>query len=274
MTENNAYNEQKAIKNIKDFEPSQDVIDSASVYMSNPDKNVIITDMDEILVMIAPYWTYQVWDNRDYFDRYMHVSDTFGDEFGEEALQKVIYRPRYYIDGWLERDVNELRANHVTKKEYDEYRKNYMNLYTNPDFYSDLKPTRIAEGFHQVLKSGQLSKLYIVTRLAGDYLSDSKIDFIKNTFHDCMGSVEIWTTDDGETKSDTINGIEGLDMSKVAAYYDDRNEEIVDVIQNTKGLGSIEIYQPDFNYNIPSEKTLKIISDKGDLYTKYAYVPR
>lgn len=246
---------------------SQEDIDFRSEFISNPNKNEIITDMDEILVNIAPKWVYELSKDREFFDKFLNFPF---DEFkGEDELNKVLYRPTFYLNEWLLKDVEEMSRDGVTAEMYEEFMERFFASYDTKDFYDNLSPTRVGIGMREALKARILDKLHIVTRVTGDN-RDSKINFIQDLFEGQMSKVKIYLVEADENKSDAVANIDNLD--KIASLWDDENKNVIDILENTK-LRQVEVMSPKFLYNQPTDDLIRAVENSDSTFTRYPYIP-
>lgn len=241
-------------------EQQKQVIDQLSQFYSNPSKDVIIADVDEILVNITPKWVYRIYQNKDYFGKFMKLDKNY-DPY--DSIMKVLYRPKYYLNAWLQKPGVDPET-----EAYQDMVEKMIDLYDDDSFYDDLNPTLIGEALQSALVSGKLRKLYIVSKVTPNS-QDSKTRFLKRTFTGNMDKVSIWYLDNADNKSDAVQNFNDLD--KVTAYFEDLNSNVADVLQNT-ALNTVKIYSPNFTYNIPSKKYYDLIAKNNSELIRYQYV--
>lgn len=248
------------ISNNTSLKINQEAVDELSTFYSNPDKNIMIADMDEILVNISPKWVGLMYKEKDYFSKYFNLDD---DYIAARDYLRVLYRPVFYLDGWLtKKDVDK------NTEEYHQAINHFMDIYDNDTFYDDLGETILADSLRTALSSNRLNKLYIVSRCTPNNI-DSKKRFISRIYEGQLNKISFWNVDSNDQKSDVIKNFNDLD--KVAALYEDENKNIADILTNTP-LNTIKVYSPDFGYNHPNQKLKDIISENDSTLTRYEYV--
>jgi phosphoglycolate phosphatase-like HAD superfamily hydrolase len=206
----------------------------------------IVVDCDEVLTDISPLWVKKIFDNREYFDEYFNLPETF-DHNTEEGYKFVLSRPTFHLNKWLLKEG----LNLTTDQEAELFKKFY-ELYDNDDFYSECSPTRMAEGIYKLSLQRYINKIYIVTRTT-EGTKDSKEKFLRTFF--ASPKFEIIYVPMGEKKSKYISQLENVKI-----IVDDELSNIHDIIDNCPNLEEVDFYVPYTGYNEPDAD----LFDKAD----------
>jgi len=196
------------------------------------DKNyTLVSDMDEVIVNISPYWYNLLLQNKKHFDKYLNLNKA-------KTVKEVMQRDKYYLNRWL------------TKENYDdipaELMGRYLGLYLQKNFYANCVLTSYGKGLRSLSHKSWLDKIYIITHTINGY-DDRKIDFLRNNNFN-MSKIEVIMTDGDVPKSETINK-HNIDYN---TFVDDRPSVLKDVIENTDSDGK-EFLFPFLGYNTESE---------------------
>lgn len=202
------------------------------------EKGVIIADCDEVLCNISPKWISNLYEDFDYFNKYLNLPLDFS---LEKYSSRIITRNIFYLDAWLLR-----RDKKFSRKELDEFRRRFIEAYNRDDFYDDLQPTRFASGLSYLIGQPYVKRIDIVTRTF-DKNRDSKERFLKDLFPTSSANkkLNIYYLDVGESKADLIKTL-GNDIAMIA---EDETENIEDIVKNCNNLNNMIFCVPRYGYN-------------------------
>jgi phosphoglycolate phosphatase-like HAD superfamily hydrolase len=206
----------------------------------------IVVDCDEVLTDISPLWVQKIIENRDYFDKYFDLPETF-DYNTEEGYKFVLSRPTFHLNKWLLKEG----INLTTDQEAELFKK-FFDLYDNADFYSECSPTRMAEGIYKLSLQKYVDKIYIVTRTS-EGTRESKETFLRNFLS--SPKFEIVFVGKEEKKSDYIKKLDNVKI-----IVDDELSNIHDIMDNCDNLNEVDFYIPYTGYNEPDAD----LFDKAD----------
>jgi predicted AlkP superfamily phosphohydrolase/phosphomutase len=197
----------------------------------------IVVDCDEVLTNISPLWVQKIHDNREKFEKYFNLFNSF-DHKNEEDYEKVLSRSEFYLNKWLMKEGLIL-----TKEEEKKLFKEFFDLYDNDDFYMECEPTKMCEGIYKLSLQSFVDKIFVVTRTT-EGNKKSKERFINAYLN--SPKVEIIYVGSNEKKSDYIKK-----LSNVKMVVEDELKNIHDIIDNCKNLEYCDIYVPYTGYNQP-----------------------
>ena len=220
-----------------------------------PNKDHIVVDVDELLVLISPKWIYTlIEEDYDYFNKYFHLPDKDTFVYNSDFEFRVMQRKNFYIDQWLIRNENrEL----YSPEEIITMRKKFMEAYDRPDFYDNLNGTPIAEALSAAARQPDVKTVSIITRCT-DNNRESKEKLIRRIFGN-NHKVDLYFLDLNEKKSDVIKGL----GNRVGAIFEDERENILDIADNCPNLNEVTFYVPAYGYNLPTTEMIdKFNKDK------------
>lgn len=244
---------------------NKEEINTINNFYSNRSKKIIITDVDEILVNIAPKWVKLTYDHKDEFKGFFKFKKDFD---VKKNNAQILYRPYYRLDRWM---LDERNLNKLPLSEAQKYLDKFLDLYNQPDFYDDLVPTRLGSALASALTVNKLlDKIIVISRVTTDVSADSKTRFLKRLFRGYMHKVEILYVGEKESKADAIKTIPADQLRQVAALYEDENRNVAEMLGETD-LNTIQVYMPNFNYNKPSLEFENLIKENNSELKRFDY---
>jgi hypothetical protein len=196
------------------------------------DKNyTLVTDMDEVITNISPYWYKLLLDNKDIFGKYLDLNKA-------KTVEEVMQRNHYYLNKWLIRDGYE----DLPDKEMAQF----LALYLQEDFYDNCVLTSFGTGLKSLSHKDWVDKIYIVSHTINGQ-DHRKERFLRNNNFN-LSNIELIMVDGETPKSEIINK-HSIDYN---TFVDDRPKILEDVIKNTNSDGK-EFLFPFLGYNIESE---------------------
>ena len=248
---------------------TQQELDNLSQVQSNTYKDIVVLDVDEVIVNITPKWVYKIYQHKEDFTEFFDLSQPYDPSKEQDAL-RVLYRNNYYLDHWLLKD--EIDPATIHRPTYEKVVEKMIDLYNVDNFYDDLKPTPLVNGLLSALskKKQILSKIIIISKVAGEHSEASKTRFLKETFSSYMDKVDIYYVDKKEKKSDVLKALPKDEKERIAAVYEDYNNNIVDLLTNGD-LRTVQIFSPSFRYNLPNTKYLNLLKEYDCQLHRYSY---
>jgi len=214
-------------------------------------KKKIATDMDEVLTLISPLWTYLLLENKTHFSEYMDLDFDY-------SMMHVLNRDEYYLNNWLS------NGKELPEEVFDLF----LGLYKDNDkFYSNCRITNFGMTLKILLDRGEIEHIYIVTKVI-----EGTEDYKKRWVAKYLGTENItFISVDGDTKkSEAINEL-GIEYD---LFIDDCLDNIYDVLKNTNSYNK-SFFIPKYGYNKDEEMREKISSlATNNLSTVYLYESR
>jgi hypothetical protein len=204
-------------------------------------KGTLVCDCDEVLTNISPLFMQLVFDDREYFGKYLNLPNSF-DYTKPEDERTVLNRPVFDLAEWLKKPGIRL-----SEGEWDEVRRRFMSLAETDDFYDRCTPTRMCITMHLLSMQRFVDKIYVVTR-SPEGNRASKARFLENNIQ--SEKLRIVFVDIGKRKSDSINDRIG----KFDTLFEDELTNVEDVIDNCENVEGISAYIPYYGYNHPDER--------------------
>lgn len=225
-------------------------------------KSHMVIDCDEVLVRISPKWVYKMHlpENYPIFEEHLHVSKKFD---LEKHYETVMRRDKFQLYDWMKREFIE---GEFAQSEILDVKEKCMQLYNDPHFYDDLKPTEMAKSISMLARNNNIKKISIVTRNLFDSSAESKRRFINKLFASCIDKVTIYELEKDEKKSDVIK-----EFDDVSHIFEDEISNVIDIIENCPNLENVIISVPKYGYNvdIPQDITEKA-AERGIDIIKYS----
>lgn len=211
----------------------------------------IITDVDEILVCISPKWCRKLLEKRELFRPYFKVEILEEVEDNEYEFNKLVFsRPEFYMNKWLARENIEIPV---------EILKAYLDLHSDPFFYTDLEPTPVAVALSNLVKLKEVKKIYVISRQASNNSStNSKLNLINSLFPSNKLEIRFIENNGKALKSEAIKDIN----IEHGFIFEDEISNIDDYLTNSPNIKNCTFYMPQYGYNIANESLLKKIKDK------------
>lgn len=211
------------------------------------DANLVV-DCDEILYNISPKWCKKMYEMKDIFEPYMRMDILQrAIEEGEDFENAILSRDKFYLNQWLKKEDVEIP---------DDINQKFMDIYNQPDFYDDLKPTAMAIGISRLSYCPNVKKVYIITRHGHNGSKDSKLRAVKGLFP--SNKLEIRFVGTGEKKSDAIKDI---DLTN-GFIFEDEMSNVKDYLVNGKNVTHCNICVPILGYNMPDEQIIKLFEER------------
>ena len=198
------------------------------------DKSIIISDMDEVLTMISPLWTYLIKTNEHIFGEYFDLDFDY-------SIETVLNRDTYYLNQWLLKNNVEL-PNDV----YNEF----LSLYTDtPDFYPKCRLTNMGQTLKVLLDRGEIERIYVITKVIKGTEEYKQEWVAKHLGITNVTFISVY----GGNKSEVINEM-NIDYD---IFIDDHLDNIEDVLENTDSFDK-SFFIPNYGYNRDKERIEKL----------------
>lgn len=212
-------------------------------------KKSIFLDCDEVLCNISPKWIKLIYDNREYFDKVLNLKESFN-FYNKKDYYDVLMRKDYFIEDYIE-FKDEFKDDEVTKRVVID---KIYDLYYDPMFYIDLKPTGYGSTISKAcLHDSLIKKIYIVTKSTA-YNFKSKKYFLEKLFKPVIGKLEIIDIKVDEDKSNFIKEFQ-QDLCLIA---EDNLDNVIEIFNNCENISDCFIQIPALGYNLPTESLYNI----------------
>ncbi|ALN97895.1 hypothetical protein Bp8pS_216 [Bacillus phage vB_BpuM-BpSp] len=211
----------------------------------------VVVDCDEVLTDISPLWTQKIYENRDYFDKFFNLEESF-DMSNPEDYKKILSRKDFYLN-------KHFMKNDLSEEDKKEVQEKFMELYDNEEFYSECFPTKAFANLLNMKQGKLVEKIYVVTRTT-EKTKQSKEEFIR-MYSTIIGSddLEIINVGTNEKKSDYIK-----DLPNIGMVIDDELKNINDIIDNCPNIWNNEVvfFVPYTGYNEPTAELYDKVDEK------------
>jgi len=237
----------REIKSYKIIEDNDEILNKGK----NKEK-VLVVDFDDTLTLSA-YKHYQMMlthKNVELYKQYMDLRPM--------SARFFYSRNKYYTTKWLMKpEVDKLP---------EEIETEIKELFCDPNFYDDVKPTKFAISLKEYLKQDYCKKIYVVSHCLSEDSIKGKIKWLAEFYKDCNPEkIEFIPTQDTRKSIPIMeHGI------KWDIFADDRLECIYDMVLYAQGFGN-EILIPEAGYNKPDDRFSNLV-DKFNLQTFYMNV--
>jgi len=237
----------REIKSYKIIEDKDDILKKAK----DKDK-IIVTDFDDTLALsaIKHYEMILAHKNVELYKQYMNLRPM--------STRFFYSRNEYYTTKWITKPG--------VDKIPDFIQEEIKNLFCDPNFYDDVKPTKFAISLKEYLKQDYCKKIYVVSHCLSEDSIKGKIKWLAEFYKDCNpDKIEFIPT------KDTRKSIPIMEKKiKWDIFVDDRLECIYDMVLYAQGFGN-EILIPEAGYNKPDDRFSNLV-EKFNLQTFYMNV--
>jgi hypothetical protein len=190
-------------------------------------KKLVIVDIDDTIVLIAPKWIGESFKESVIFNRVKNWAVVHAAMDGKEAFAKAIMdRTVYDLPTWL-------GLPGIARNVFADVYKN------NGTFYQGLLPTKFGS---ELMLRNHSAKLVFLTHVLGGNSDQSKYDWIYSNFKNADFAYE--AVDINTKKSEVINKLYG----DFDVFVDDHPGNLMDVMQNCNSENKEFIF-PSYGYN-------------------------
>lgn len=221
-------------------------------------KSHIVLDCDECLALISPKWFDKIMKNRDYFDKYFDLPESFN---LEKDYYKIFNRNTFFLNEWLFK-----KNNNFTEEEAFECLMKMFELYDCKDFYDDIPTNEMTRAFTILATQKMVKNITIVTRSTGNN-RESKEKFIFNIFANSFDKVDIVHVERDQSKSSIIK-----ELKDVALVLEDEPANIMEILMNCPNLEYTDFYIPYYGYNKNLNPEIIKLAEKNNNQLKYYHL--